>query len=145
MTPKKLARSMSRSARTPGKWTMSRTEEMLPASPMVPKSERSQDDFQLFARLTYAGNVQMIITTEFLVNKPFPRFLSLPITLKMQEGNFLGNPARFFFFFLSSTFDASLLHRARACRLCWQGNQLLPLFRGHRERVWLFSIPFLLF
>lgn len=88
-TPKKLVKTLSRSVRTPLKWTISRLEDLVPPPP---KEERNvNDDFQVQVLIKYHGDIHMTITTEFLVNKPFPRFLTLPITLRVVNGDFFGH------------------------------------------------------
>ncbi|KAI9815818.1 MAG: Mitochondrial distribution and morphology protein 12 [Thelocarpon impressellum] len=60
----------------------------LPAAPRV--RERRPEDFQVVARVRYAGDVRLSLTAEILLDYPMPSFVGIPVRLNVTGMSFDG-------------------------------------------------------
>ncbi|KZZ92608.1 mitochondrial inheritance component mdm12 [Ascosphaera apis ARSEF 7405] len=60
------------------------------ASPHRRMRERKAEDFQVFCHVKYAGDIQLSITAEILLDYPMPSFVGLPLKLNITGMTFDG-------------------------------------------------------
>ncbi|KAI5296796.1 hypothetical protein KEM56_005322, partial [Ascosphaera pollenicola] len=60
------------------------------SSPHRRMRERNAEDFQVFCHAKYAGDIQLSITAEILLDYPMPSFVGLPLKLNITGMTFDG-------------------------------------------------------
>jgi len=64
--------------------------QLLPESTQAPADKVSPSDLQVVARVTYDGDVRMMLTAEIMLDYPMPSFIKIPLRLSITGVSFDG-------------------------------------------------------